>query len=52
MLVGFLGPLADGPLVGDTVQCPWHGSQFNVITGQVKAGPATEKIRTLRRRRA
>jgi nitrite reductase/ring-hydroxylating ferredoxin subunit len=26
------------------VQCPWHGSQFDVATGDVKCGPATEPI--------
>ncbi len=40
------GPLSDGALVGDTVQCPWHGSQFDVMTGRVNAGPATEPIGT------
>ena len=30
----------------DTVQCPWHGSQFDVMTGRVKEGPATEGIAT------
>jgi uncharacterized membrane protein/nitrite reductase/ring-hydroxylating ferredoxin subunit len=38
------GPLSDGALVGCTVQCPWHGSQFDVHTGRVVAGPAEEKI--------
>jgi uncharacterized membrane protein/nitrite reductase/ring-hydroxylating ferredoxin subunit len=38
------GPLSDGALVGCTVQCPWHGSQFDVRTGRVVAGPAQEKI--------
>jgi uncharacterized membrane protein/nitrite reductase/ring-hydroxylating ferredoxin subunit len=38
------GPLSDGALVGCTVQCPWHGSQFDVKTGRVVAGPAEEKI--------
>lgn len=38
------GPLSDGALVGCTVQCPWHGSQFNVQTGRVLAGPAEERI--------
>ncbi|MGI9101909.1 MAG: DUF2231 domain-containing protein [Terriglobales bacterium] len=38
------GPLSDGALVGCTVQCPWHGSQFNVHTGGVINGPAEEKI--------
>lgn len=38
------GPLSDGALIGCTVQCPWHGSQFDVRTGRVVAGPAQEKI--------
>jgi nitrite reductase/ring-hydroxylating ferredoxin subunit len=40
------GPLADGALVGCTVQCPWHGSQFDIHTGRVVSGPAGHKIRT------
>jgi nitrite reductase/ring-hydroxylating ferredoxin subunit/uncharacterized membrane protein len=40
------GPLSDGVLICGTVQCPWHGSQFDVKTGDVKCGPATEKIST------
>ena len=38
------GPLSDGVLACGTVQCPWHGSQFDVKTGAVKCGPATEQI--------
>jgi uncharacterized membrane protein/nitrite reductase/ring-hydroxylating ferredoxin subunit len=40
------GSLADGALVGCTVQCPWHGSQFDVHNGLVVAGPAKRKIET------
>jgi nitrite reductase/ring-hydroxylating ferredoxin subunit/uncharacterized membrane protein len=40
------GPLSDGVLICGTVQCPWHGSQFDVHTGEVKCGPAQRKIRT------
>jgi nitrite reductase/ring-hydroxylating ferredoxin subunit/uncharacterized membrane protein len=40
------GPLSDGVLICGTVQCPWHGSQFDVNTGEVKCGPATENIAT------
>ena len=28
------GPLAEGPVAGTTVTCPWHGWQFDVTTGQ------------------
>lgn len=38
------GSLAGGALACDIVQCPWHGSQFNVKTGAVKAGPAKEPV--------
>lgn len=40
------GPLSDGALICGTVQCPWHGSQFDVHTGEVKCGPAEEPIAT------
>ncbi len=40
------GPLSDGVLICGTVQCPWHGSQFDVATGKVVCGPATEDIAT------
>ncbi len=39
------GSLAGGVLICDTVQCLWHGSQFNIKTGEVKAGPAENKIK-------
>ena len=38
------GSLAGGSLICGTVQCPWHGSQFDVFTGDVMAGPATRNI--------
>ena len=34
------GPLDEGELKGRTVTCPWHGSKFDVCSGQVKGGPA------------
>jgi uncharacterized membrane protein/nitrite reductase/ring-hydroxylating ferredoxin subunit len=40
------GPLSDGALVGCTVQCPWHGSQFDVVSGRVVSGPAEQHILT------
>ena len=39
------GPLADGVLACSVVTCPWHGSQFNVETGDVVSGPAEDRIR-------
>ena len=36
------GPLADGTLEGYEVECPWHGSKFDVRTGEVKEPPASE----------
>ncbi len=42
------GSLAGGVMICGTVQCPWHGSQFDVNTGAVKAGPAKEGIETYR----
>jgi nitrite reductase/ring-hydroxylating ferredoxin subunit/uncharacterized membrane protein len=40
--------LADGVLICGTVQCPWHGSQFDVRTGAVGAGPAQQPIAAYR----
>jgi nitrite reductase/ring-hydroxylating ferredoxin subunit len=38
--------LADGVIISGQVQCPWHGSQFDVRTGAVVNGPAEEGIGT------
>jgi len=40
------GPLSDGTLACGVVQCPWHGSQFDVASGAVEQGPAAEGIHT------
>jgi nitrite reductase/ring-hydroxylating ferredoxin subunit/uncharacterized membrane protein len=34
------GPLAEGSLVGDAIQCPWHGSRFRLADGHNVRGPA------------
>jgi nitrite reductase/ring-hydroxylating ferredoxin subunit/uncharacterized membrane protein len=39
------GSLAGGVMIGGTVQCLWHGSQFETGTGKVSCGPAKEPIR-------
>jgi len=35
------GPLSEGTLTGDVIQCPWHGSEFSIEDGSVVNGPAT-----------
>jgi nitrite reductase/ring-hydroxylating ferredoxin subunit len=40
------GPLSEGGLEGDVVECPWHGSCFNVRTGEVIRPPAAEDVAT------
>jgi nitrite reductase/ring-hydroxylating ferredoxin subunit/uncharacterized membrane protein len=40
------GSLAGGAMICGTVQCLWHGSQFDVATGEVKSGPARKRIGT------
>jgi nitrite reductase (NADH) small subunit/3-phenylpropionate/trans-cinnamate dioxygenase ferredoxin subunit len=36
------GPLGEGALAGEVVSCPWHGTEFNVKTGEA-LGPLTEE---------
>jgi len=38
--------LASGKLEGTTVTCPCHGSQFDVTSGAVLRGPATQPVRS------
>lgn len=40
------GELSQGKLDGSTVTCPKHGAQFNVISGDVLRGPATDPLQT------
>ncbi|MBI2671098.1 non-heme iron oxygenase ferredoxin subunit [Candidatus Woesearchaeota archaeon] len=39
------GPLGEGNLEGNTITCPWHGWQYDVINGQCKTIP-TFKLQT------
>jgi nitrite reductase/ring-hydroxylating ferredoxin subunit len=39
------GPLGEGRLDGTIVTCPWHGSRFDVRTGQVVSSPARDSVR-------
>jgi ferredoxin-NADP reductase/nitrite reductase/ring-hydroxylating ferredoxin subunit len=34
------GPLEEGRLEGYEIECPWHGSKFDVRTGEVRNPPA------------
>lgn len=38
------GPLNKGELNGTCVTCPWHGSEFDLASGQALHGPATAPI--------
>jgi 3-phenylpropionate/trans-cinnamate dioxygenase ferredoxin component len=37
--------LSDGYLDGDEIECPAHGSRFNVRTGEVRGLPANIPVR-------
>lgn len=37
------GPLSEGRLRGDTIECPWHASVFRITDGRVVHGPATSR---------
>ena len=41
-----LAYLSDGWIEGDSVECPIHGSKFNLKTGAVSSPPATEDLPT------
>jgi nitrite reductase/ring-hydroxylating ferredoxin subunit len=34
------GPVCAGPLEGDTLTCPWHGYQYDVMTGRLLLDPS------------
>ena len=38
-------PLAEGELENSVLKCPWHGSRFNIETGEVVKGPAKKQLR-------
>jgi len=41
------GPLGEGLLVGEwSLQCPWHGSVFDVRTGDALEPPAPGPVRS------
>ncbi len=38
------GPLSEGMIEDDEVECPWHGATFNIKTGQVLCPPAATNV--------
>lgn len=41
------GPLHEGRIVAGCIECPWHASRFDVVTGAVRQGPASAPQRML-----
>lgn len=40
------GPLSEGEVEGEVVTCPWHGSEFNIKTGDVLKPPARAGVKS------
>lgn len=38
------GPLNEGTLAGYEVECPWHGSKFDIRTGNPTKPPAVRAV--------
>ena len=38
------GPLSEGYIEGEEVECPWHSSRFNLKTGENTDPPADEPV--------
>ncbi len=38
------GPLSEGIVDDEEVECPWHGSRFKLKTGEVTSPPAGEPV--------
>jgi 3-phenylpropionate/trans-cinnamate dioxygenase ferredoxin component len=45
-------PLSGGRLAGTTIMCQCHGSMFDIATGAVISGPATEALNVTRCKRS
>tara|TARA_R110002096_G_scaffold104771_20_gene230769 strand:- start:616 stop:930 length:315 start_codon:yes stop_codon:yes gene_type:complete len=44
------GPLSEGLIEGDEVECPWHGACFSIKTGGVLSPPAVEDVQCYKTR--
>jgi len=38
------GPLSDGLILGDEVECPWHGAPSTIKSGKVTLDPAIDDV--------
>lgn len=38
------GPLSEGQVADNVVTCPWHGAQFDILTGQALRPPARTAV--------
>ena len=45
-------PLSGGLLTGKTIMCQCHGSKFNIVSGAVVNGPATDPLNVYEAREA
>ena len=45
-------PLSGGLLTGTTIMCQCHGSRFNIVSGAVINGPATDALNVYEAREA
>ncbi len=36
------GPVCTGPLIGALLECPWHGFQYNALTGELVVDPRSK----------
>jgi len=39
------GPLDEGFIEGNEVECPWHGARFDITTGKALAPPAPTDVK-------
>jgi 3-phenylpropionate/trans-cinnamate dioxygenase ferredoxin component len=46
------GPLSEGHIIGEEIECPWHRSCFNIKTGRVTRDLAMEDVATYKVRLA
>ena len=38
------GPLSEGTIEGDAIECPWHGARFSIRSGDAMGPPAYEGV--------